>query len=43
MSALPLTTWLRLIIWFLIGLGVYFTYGVRRSKLASTPSTPPQP
>jgi APA family basic amino acid/polyamine antiporter len=43
MSALPLTTWLRLIIWFLIGLGVYFTYSVRRSKLASTPSTPPQP
>jgi APA family basic amino acid/polyamine antiporter len=34
MSALPLTTWLRLIIWFLIGMVVYFSYGVRRSKLA---------
>jgi APA family basic amino acid/polyamine antiporter len=41
MSALPLTTWLRLIIWFLIGMVVYFAYGVRRSKLAQPPPVPP--
>ena len=41
MSALPLTTWLRLIVWFLIGMVVYFVYGVRRSKLAQQPPGPP--
>ncbi|HOC54806.1 MAG TPA: amino acid permease [Verrucomicrobiota bacterium] len=40
MSALPLTTWLRLIAWFLIGMVIYFAYGVRRSKLASPPPGP---
>ncbi len=34
MSALPQTTWLRLIVWFVIGMVVYFSYGVRASKLA---------
>jgi APA family basic amino acid/polyamine antiporter len=34
MSALPLKTWKRLIVWFVIGMVVYFSYGVRRSKLA---------
>lgn len=40
MSALPATTWLRLIVWFLIGMVVYFAYGVRRSKLAQPPPGP---
>ena len=31
---LPWRTWDRLIIWFVIGMIVYFCYGVRRSKLA---------
>jgi APA family basic amino acid/polyamine antiporter len=31
---LPWRTWERLIIWFLIGMVIYFLYGVRRSKLA---------
>ena len=31
---LPWRTWERLIIWFIIGMIVYFFYGVRRSKLA---------
>lgn len=42
MSALPLTTWLRLIAWFFIGMVIYFAYGVRRSKLASPPPGPPR-
>jgi basic amino acid/polyamine antiporter, APA family len=38
MAFLSATTWLRLIIWFAIGMVVYFSYGVRRSKLARGPS-----
>ncbi len=34
MSALPASTWWRLIIWFVIGLVFYIFYGVRHSKLA---------
>ncbi|MCX7676346.1 MAG: amino acid permease [Alteraurantiacibacter sp.] len=34
MLSLPATTWWRLIVWFAIGLVVYFLYGVRHSKLA---------
>ena len=34
MIALPWRTWERLIIWFVIGMVIYFFYGVRRSKLA---------
>jgi APA family basic amino acid/polyamine antiporter len=32
MAALPVETWLRLIIWLVIGLMVYFLYGMRHSK-----------
>ena len=34
MIALPWRTWERLIIWFVIGMVIYFFYGVHRSKLA---------
>jgi APA family basic amino acid/polyamine antiporter len=34
MISLPWRTWERLIIWFIIGMLVYFFYSVRRSKLA---------
>ena len=34
MISLPWRTWERLIIWFVIGMVIYFCYGVRRSKLA---------
>jgi APA family basic amino acid/polyamine antiporter len=34
MISLPWMTWVRLIVWFAIGMIVYFAYGVRRSKLA---------
>ena len=33
MAALPLDTWLRLIIWMAIGMFIYFFYGKRRSKV----------
>jgi APA family basic amino acid/polyamine antiporter len=35
MASLPWRTWERLIIWFLVGIVIYFLYGVRHSKLAS--------
>ncbi len=34
MISLPMRTWERLIIWFVLGMVLYFAYGVRRSKLA---------
>jgi len=38
MISLPLTTWLRLVVWFVIGIVVYFGYSVRQSKLARSPA-----
>src|SRR6266567_389736 len=43
MAALPWTTWRRLLVWFVIGMIVYFAYGVRRSKLAQPPSSDTKP
>jgi APA family basic amino acid/polyamine antiporter len=40
MASLPWTTWVRLIVWFVLGLIVYFGYSVRRSKLANPPAKP---
>jgi APA family basic amino acid/polyamine antiporter len=33
MIALPVDTWLRLIIWMAIGIIIYFTYGINNSKI----------
>ena len=33
MAALPIDTWLRLIIWMAIGMAIYFLYGKKRSKI----------
>jgi APA family basic amino acid/polyamine antiporter len=33
MIALPVDTWLRLIIWMAIGVIIYFTYGINNSKI----------
>jgi APA family basic amino acid/polyamine antiporter len=38
MSSLPGATWERLIIWLIIGLVIYFTYGKAHSKLARASS-----
>ncbi|MEN6560501.1 MAG: amino acid permease [Acidobacteriota bacterium] len=37
MSGLPAGTWIRLLAWMAIGLVIYFTYGIRRSKLRNKP------
>jgi APA family basic amino acid/polyamine antiporter len=36
MLQLPRITWIRFGLWLLLGLGIYFTYGVRNSRLAAT-------
>lgn len=36
MISLPLATWERLLIWFALGMVVYFFYGMRKSKLNQT-------
>lgn len=36
MSGLPLDTWIRLIVWLVIGFIIYFTYGKKNSKLQKT-------
>ncbi|MBV9778245.1 MAG: amino acid permease [Acetobacteraceae bacterium] len=37
MIGLPLSTWLRLIVWLVIGLAIYFGYGRRHSVVAAAP------
>jgi APA family basic amino acid/polyamine antiporter len=33
MAALPLGTWLRLVLWMAVGFAVYFSYGVKHSRV----------
>ncbi|MFM7468761.1 MAG: amino acid permease [Vampirovibrionales bacterium] len=41
MTGLPTLTWLTAGIWFLVGLVIYFSYGIKHSKLRQlTPSVP---
>ncbi|HTL56290.1 MAG TPA: amino acid permease [Candidatus Limnocylindrales bacterium] len=41
MYGLPARTWIRLVIWFAIGMVFYFIYGVRHSKLAQPATAQP--
>jgi len=36
MTELGITNWLRFLIWLVIGLAIYFSYGYRKSKLRTT-------
>jgi len=42
MAFLPLMTWIRLLIWFVIGMVIYLFYSVRHSKLARRASSSEQ-
>ena len=37
MVSLPGRTWMRLLIWFVLGMFIYFGYGIQKSKLAQKP------
>jgi APA family basic amino acid/polyamine antiporter len=37
MLSLPLATWIRLVVWLLVGFAVYFGYAQRRSRFAAAP------
>jgi APA family basic amino acid/polyamine antiporter len=44
MSDLPVTTWIRFVVWLIIGIAIYFLYGYRNSRVrkdAANGTTPP--
>jgi basic amino acid/polyamine antiporter, APA family len=41
MASLPRDTWLRLIIWLIVGMAVYFGYGRRHSRVQKAAAAPP--
>jgi APA family basic amino acid/polyamine antiporter len=45
MYGLPVVTWLRLLIWLVIGLAIYFLYGAKaaqRARDAGLTAAPPE-
>ena len=43
MLSLPVLTWLRFVLWLVIGLAIYFLYGVRHSRLRNESLPVPEP
>ena len=43
MASLPGATWLRLVIWLIIGMVVYFTYGQKHSNVQRALTSAQQP
>jgi basic amino acid/polyamine antiporter, APA family len=43
MASLPRTTWLRLIIWLIVGMVIYFGYGRHHSRVQMAAKTAPEP
>jgi APA family basic amino acid/polyamine antiporter len=43
MSDLPLDTWIRFIVWLLVGIVIYFTYGYRNSRVRKDAAAGPTP
>ncbi len=35
MFGLPVDTWIRLAVWLVIGLAIYFGYGAKHSRMAA--------
>ena len=33
MFSLPVANWVRLVVWLVIGLVIYFSYGIRHSRI----------
>jgi basic amino acid/polyamine antiporter, APA family len=40
MSRLSAVTWIVMLIWLVIGLGIYFTYSIKHSKVQALPAAP---
>jgi APA family basic amino acid/polyamine antiporter len=43
MASLPGATWLRLVVWLVIGMIIYFTYGQKHSKVQALVAKAPEP
>jgi len=43
MTDLPGTTWIRFVVWLVIGLLIYAVYGYRHSRLRAEPTSPTNP
>ncbi len=43
MINLPIVTWFRFLAWLVVGLIIYFSYGLRKSALNSPGGAPPSP